>query len=264
MKEAGNEIFSWLILLFIILIASCTSSNQALNGGDGVITNRTATPILSATTSATATPFPSATATATTTFTPTFTFTPTLPSAILTPLPDHSQVIDVMNVGKMTKLAHWGIRQLYSLRLSDDGTKIIATLNTGIRIFDAKSLVEISRLDTLIPDEYSVRWAISSNGERLAVLDENAKLSMWDLKDGKKLGLITLDRNEDVGCASDSKDFVFSPDNNSIGIFGFCNGGIRNSRLLLIRVADLRLLAKLNGIGQRLFSPDGKYLAACS
>lgn len=244
----------WFIFPFVFLIAACTNSNKALNVGDGAtaILTLTATPLPSAT----------ATATATVTFTPTFTSTPTVSAAILTPVPDQSQVIDVSNVDQIAELAHWGNGKLYSLKLSSDGAKVIAVFSTGVRVYDAKSLVEISHLDTPIPDEYSVAWAVSSNGEQLMVLDQNETLTKWQLADGKRLGSIKLNRDNDLGCLSNPGSFVFSPDNKSIGIFGFCNGYLPASRLLLISAADLKILVRLEGIGEGAFSPDGKYLAA--
>jgi WD40 repeat protein len=201
-------------------------------------------------------PMPTLTFTSTSTNTPTSTLTPTLPSAILTPIPDQSQVINATNVNQLTEIATWGDGQLYSLRLTSDGKKIVAILSTGVLIFDSQSLEELSHVDIPIPDQFGVGWAVSPNGERLIILAENTTLTTWQLTTGNKLGSISFN-DQYLGCAYAPENYVFSADNNTLGIFGECG---ESGILKIIRTSDQKILLKFEGKGSGLFSPDGKYL----
>jgi hypothetical protein len=210
--------------------------------------------------SPTKTASPTTAQTNTPTSTQTTTPTPTLLSAILTPISNNSQIIDVSNVNKLAQIAAWGDGQLYSIRISSDGKKIVAVLSTGVWVFDAQSLEIISHLEKSIPDEFVVGWAVSPNGEKFIILDENANLTIWQLTNNKLLGSMELNRDQDIGCASEPENFVFSADNNTLGIFGDCNGYTPFSRILLIRTSNQQTLLKLEGKEFGLFSPDGKLL----
>jgi WD40 repeat protein len=236
-------------LIFVLTTYLLVACNASPKVSPEVITETTTYTTTPTTTSS---PIPSLT------LTPTSTLTPTLPSAILTPIPDQSQIIDVTNVNQLTEIAQWGDGLLYSLRLASDGKKIIAILSTGVRIFDAQSLTELSRVDTSIP-RYKVEWAVSPNGEKLITFDGEASiLTMWDLTDGRKINSVHLILDMS-GCGLSPDDLVFSPDNESLGIFGYCHS------ILLIRISDLKALIKLevkDGYGGGgVFSPDGAYLA---
>ena len=253
-----NNQFFPICLFLSFLLTSCGSyqtnsdSSASQAAANQLATQNAAT--LTPTSSPTLTLIPTNTAT------PSPTPSPTLPSVILTPLPNDLQTIGPENVDKLKELAHWGDGQLYALRLSIDGNKIIAILSSGVRVFDAKSLTLLTQVNTSIPDEYGINWAVSPDGEKLIVIDGKTGLMIWQLSDGKKLGSLHLDGREDMGCASDPKDYVFSTNSENLAIFGYCNGWAPASRFILIRINDLKVLIKLEGVGQGSFSPDGKYL----
>lgn len=204
------------------------------------------------------TPLPSATFQQQTTQTSFITLTSDIesfsPAQDGTPIPALHKEITIENVSQMVKLARWGNGFPREAVYSPDGRFIALSTSIGVRIYRADTLELIQFIETQ-SDIGSI--AISPNGTILAAGGRELLL-VYNINDG------TLVRSLE----KEIKDIDFSPDGRflavGIGDWNLCRGG----RVELWNVSDWTLKQELaNGlecVGEVLFSPSGKYLAASS
>jgi WD40 repeat protein len=238
------EMKNWAKLIILpslpVIILSCTTASQ-----DPEIN-----PIQTA--------LPSTTFQQQTTQTPFITLTPEIKA--FTPVQEGTSVpilqkeISIDNISQVVKLARWGNGFPRQATYSPDGNFIALGTSIGIRIYRSDSLELVRYIET--PSDIG-SIAISPDGAILAAGGRDSLL-LYKMKEG------TLIKTIEKGIV----DLAFSPDGHflaiGIGDWNLC----RDGAIELWNVSDWSLKQDLAGnlecVGEVVFSPSGKYLAASS
>ena len=143
LKRFAIQFFLFNIL--IIFIVSCNSQGFYLDKiADATSVPATVTNLPTST----RTTVPTFTPTSTTTLIPTITPTLRLPVSEGTPYPKMGIPITIDNIQQIEPLMTWGEGVISHAILSPDGSKLAFRGNTGVTLFDAKTLQRIRRLVT--------------------------------------------------------------------------------------------------------------------
>lgn len=217
-----------------------------------------ATPSKDSETNPNQTPLPSATFQQQTTQPPFITLTPEInaftPAQEGTSISTLQKEISIENISQVVKLTRWGNGFARQAVYSPDGKFIFLGTSIGVRAYSSDTL-ELVQFIEMPSDIGSV--AISPDGTILAAGGRDALLLY-------KISYGTLLKTIDKGI----KDLDFSPDGRllavGIGDWNLCGDG----EIELWNVSDWTLKQKLANdlecVGDVVFSPSGKYLAAAS
>ena len=166
----------------IVFIVSCNSQDFNLDE----ITDNTSVPaIVTNFPTSSSTTVPTFTSTSTATLTPTITPTLRLPVSEGTPYPKAGIPITIDNIQQIEPLMTWGEGIVSHAILSPDGSKLAFRGNTGVTLFDVKTLQKIRRLVT---DSQVISLAFSLDNETLAAGLSNGLIQIFRLSDGGLVG----------------------------------------------------------------------------
>lgn len=201
------------------------------------------------------TPQPSSTLTVTPILTPTQTLTPFASVLLGTPLPLVSNTISPNNVSGVIQLARWGDGIIRRAVVSSNGKFIVLITSIGLYIYNPEAFEIISFIET---DSDIGGVAISPDSQILAI-GTRERMLVYSLNDGALITTIN----------KSATNLAFSPDGQKIAIgvgdWYMCR---KEGSLELWQVSDWSLLQTLpltnevECIGDLVFSPSGKFLAA--
>jgi len=200
-------------------------------------------------------PQPSSTLTATPIFTPTQTPTPFESVLLGTPLPLVSSIVSPDNASQVIQLARWGDGIIWRALVSPNGKSVVLISSIGFYLYNSKTFEMIRFIET---DSDIGGVAISPDSQILAI-GTRERMLVYSLNDGALI--TTIDKS--------ATNLAFSPDGQKIAIgagdWDMCR---KEGSLELWQVSDWSLLQilpltnELDCIGDLVFSPSGKFLAA--